>query len=43
MKMPQIEAFFWLACKFRIRDFMLSRFEIVSMWYVISTPTLGEI
>jgi hypothetical protein len=25
MKMPQIEAFFWLACKFRIRDFMLNR------------------
>ena len=24
MKMPQIEAFFWLACKFRIRDFMLN-------------------
>ena len=25
MKMPQIEAFFWLACKFRIRDFMLNK------------------
>ena len=24
MKMPQIEAFFWLACKFRIRVFMLN-------------------
>ena len=33
MKMPQIEAFFWLACKFRIRDFMLNnllRNEIIS-------------
>ena len=32
MKMPQIEAFFWLACKFRIRDFMLNNLKItVSM------------
>ena len=29
MKMPQIEAFFWLACKFRIRDFMLNKIDDV--------------
>ena len=33
MKMPQIEAFFWLACKFRIRDFMLNSLEIFTHGY----------
>ena len=32
MKMPQIEAFFWLACKFRIRDFMLNQRQKVRLF-----------